>query len=42
MVGYFDDLSLAIAADDVDDAGLDEIARRHQMVVTGPVPEGYL
>lgn len=42
MVGYFDELSAAIAADDADPAGLDEIALRHGMEVVGPVPEGYL
>jgi mannose-6-phosphate isomerase-like protein (cupin superfamily) len=42
MVGYFDQLSAAIRAGDADDRQLDEIARRHGMEVTGPVPEGYL
>ena len=42
MVGYFDDLSHAIAADEMDAERLDDIARRHAMDVTGPVPEGYL
>ena len=42
MVGYFDDLSAAIASGDVDPARLDEIATRHSMEVIGPVPEGYL
>jgi mannose-6-phosphate isomerase-like protein (cupin superfamily) len=42
MVGYFDDLSAAIASGDADPARLDEIARRHSMEVIGPVPEGYL
>ncbi len=42
MVGYFDDLSAAVAADEVDAGGLDDIARRHGMEVIGPVPEGYL
>ena len=42
MVGYFDELSEAIAAGDADPSRLDEIARRHSMEVTGPVPEGYL
>ncbi len=41
MVGYFDELALAIA-EGVDDAGLDAIAERYQMEVVGPVPEGYL
>lgn len=42
MVGYFDQLSAAIASGDADSERLDEIARRHAMEVTGPVPEGYL
>jgi len=42
MVGYFDELSALIAADDADPARLDDIARRHSMEVVGPVPEGYL
>ena len=42
MVGYFDELSQAIADGDADPGRLDEIARRHAMEVTGPVPEGYL
>lgn len=42
MVGYFDELSAAIKGGDADPDRLDEIARRHGMEVTGPVPEGYL
>jgi mannose-6-phosphate isomerase-like protein (cupin superfamily) len=42
MVGYFDDLSAAIAAGEADPARLDEVASRHEMDVIGPVPEGYL
>ena len=42
MVGYFDELSAALAADDVQDERLDEIARRHSMEVVGPVPDGYV
>lgn len=42
MVGYFDDLSDAIAAAAADPASLDVIALRHGMEVVGPVPEGYL
>ena len=42
MVGYFDELSAAITADDADPARLDAIASRHGMEVVGPVPEGYL
>ena len=41
MVGYFDDLSAAIAAAQPE-ADLDAIAGRHGMEVVGPVPEGYL
>jgi mannose-6-phosphate isomerase-like protein (cupin superfamily) len=42
MVGYFDRLSALIATGEPDAASLDEIASRHGMEVTGPVPEGYL
>lgn len=45
MVGYFDELSAAITADDAnppDPSRLDEIAARYGMEVTGPVPDGYL
>ena len=38
MVGYFDDLSAAIANGDAD---VSEIADRYAMEVLGPVPEGY-
>ena len=38
MVGYFDDLSAAIANGD---AEVSEIADRYAMEVVGPVPEGY-
>ena len=41
MVGYFDELSGAIAAAQPE-ADLDTIAGRHGMEVVGPVPEGYL
>jgi len=41
MVGYFDDLSAAIARGGADTRKLDEIAQRHGMRVVGPVPEGY-
>ena len=41
MVGYFDELSSAIASGVAED-GLDEIARRNFVEVVGPVPEGYL
>ncbi|HXF97615.1 MAG TPA: cupin domain-containing protein [Gaiellaceae bacterium] len=42
MIGYFDELSEAIAREEADDAVLDGIARRHGMEIVGPVPEGYL
>lgn len=42
MVGYFDELALAIARDEMDDETLGEIARRYGMEVIGPVPEGYV
>jgi mannose-6-phosphate isomerase-like protein (cupin superfamily) len=42
MVGYFDELSDAIAADEADETRLDAIARRNGLEVVGPVPEGYL
>lgn len=42
MVGYFDDLAAAIAADNVDDDHLADIALRYGMEVVGPAPEGYL
>ncbi len=42
MVGYFDDLSAALAAGDADPADLGAIAERHSMEIIGPVPEGYL
>lgn len=42
MVGYFDELSAAIAAGESDPARLDEVALRYGMEVVGPVPEGYL
>ena len=41
MVGYFDELSAAITAEQRS-TGLDAIAGRHGMEVVGPVPEGYL
>ena len=41
MVGYFDELSGAIAAAQPA-ADLDAIASRHGMEVVGPVPAGYL
>jgi glyoxylate utilization-related uncharacterized protein len=42
MVGYFDEMSAAMAAGGADDAVLARIAAAHSMEVTGPVPEGYI
>jgi mannose-6-phosphate isomerase-like protein (cupin superfamily) len=42
MVGYFEELSRAIATGDAGPAELDAIAERAGMEVIGPVPEGYL
>ncbi len=42
MIGYFDELSAALAGGKSDEAALAEIAQRYGMEVTGPVPEGYL
>lgn len=41
MVGYFDDLALALKAGATDEA-VSEIARRYSMEVIGPVSEGYV
>lgn len=41
MVGYFDELSAAIARGDAEEA-VAAIAGRHNMEVVGPVPEGYV
>ena len=41
MVGYFDELSAAIAKDDVDPELLSQMALRYSMEVVGPVPESY-
>jgi mannose-6-phosphate isomerase-like protein (cupin superfamily) len=41
MVGYFDELSAALARGAAD-AELAGIAERHGMEITGPVPEGYV
>lgn len=41
MVGYFDELSAALASGAAE-ADLGTIAERHGMEVIGPVPEGYL
>ena len=42
MIGYFDELSAAIARGDMDDGSLAELAERYGMTVIGPVPEGYV
>ena len=42
MVGYFDELSQAIADANADPGVLDGIAVGHGMEVVGPVPDGYL
>jgi mannose-6-phosphate isomerase-like protein (cupin superfamily) len=42
MIGYFDELSAALARGDADPDALTDIADRHGMEVIGPVPEGYL
>lgn len=42
MVGYFDEVAAATARGGLDADELAEIALRHSMEVTGPVPEGYL
>ena len=42
MVGYFDELSAAIAMGNVDPEFLSQMALRHSMEVTGPVPDGYV
>jgi mannose-6-phosphate isomerase-like protein (cupin superfamily) len=41
MVGYFDELSDALDRGAADDE-LADIAERHGMEITGPVPEGYV
>ena len=41
MVGYFDELSAAIARGDAEQA-LDAIATRHAMEIVGPLPESYV
>jgi quercetin dioxygenase-like cupin family protein len=41
MVGYFDELSDAVAQGNVDPENLGRIALRYGMHVVGPVPEGY-
>lgn len=42
MVGYFDELSAALARGEADPDALADIASRYGMEVTGPVPDGYL
>ncbi len=42
MIGYFDDLSGAIARGEVGESVLDDVARRHSMEIVGPVPESYV
>src|SRR3954462_3963692 len=42
MVGYFDELSAAVADGVADESLLDDVARRHKMEVVGPIPEAYL
>jgi len=42
MVGYFDELSAALASGNVDPDHLAAIAARYGMDVLGPVPEGYV
>jgi mannose-6-phosphate isomerase-like protein (cupin superfamily) len=42
MIGYFDDLGMAIEQGDVDERNLAEIARRHAMEIVGPLPERYV
>jgi mannose-6-phosphate isomerase-like protein (cupin superfamily) len=41
MVGYFDELSAAIARGDADEA-VAGIATRHAMEIVGPIPETYV
>lgn len=42
MIGYFDELSEALAEGEADPDVLAQIADRYGMDVIGPVPEGYL
>ena len=42
MIGYFDELSAALASGEADADALSQIADRYGMDVIGPVPEGYL
>ncbi len=42
MLGYFEELSVAIRSGEADPRALEAIATRHSVEVIGPVPEGYL
>ena len=42
MIGYFEELSAALAGGEADPDALAQIADRYGMDVIGPVPEGYL
>jgi quercetin dioxygenase-like cupin family protein len=42
MVGYFDELSAALARGDMAEEELEGMARKYSMEVLGPVPEGYV
>lgn len=42
MIGYFDELSPALANNQADPDTLDKIADRYGMDIIGPVPDGYL
>lgn len=42
MLGYFDDLSVAIQRGEADPDVLGDIARTYAVEIIGPVPEGYL
>jgi mannose-6-phosphate isomerase-like protein (cupin superfamily) len=42
MVGYFDDLAVALARSDVTDHDLAEIAESHHMRIVGPPSERYV
>jgi quercetin dioxygenase-like cupin family protein len=42
MIGYFDELSAALAKGEADSDALTQIADRYDMDVIGPVPGGYL
>ena len=42
MIGYFDELSAALATGEPNPDALTQIADRYGMDVIGPVPEGYL